>query len=435
MKKLALVSFGNEESYGLLYAGTELKKHGEIRFFDAEMSNCVPSILNYSPDYLCFSPMTTFFRKAKDIEQRVKHWIDVTSIFGGHHATNCGEDCGDITIVGSVHGFDLAMRGRVDNGPTLAKNLKIPARAEYFRDIPRMASRYRKVMLSVTGCPFRCTYCSSVHEKENLVHRDIDDIIEEAKFIKNTTHEIEWVDDDIFYGDQDWLIMFLRRWQDEIGLPMYVSTTSINALATRPEVLLLMRKSVNCIGLGVQAVRPESLKLLGRAWDSKEQIKKAYDYLTLFGFRVNLQGIVGLPVAEPVEDALDTVNFMREIGAGSIASVYPLQIYPNTAMQRYCLTQGWRLNKNCGGDTNSGLPAIDFGDKVNNQLRNICKLATMVIKFNISRDWLESMVDIDLGESSKKMSMVRYFECINDRLPDKAKDIYSGILSTMNVRY
>ena len=42
--RFALVSFGNEESYGLLFVGTELKRHGEIRFFDAEMAESVNAI-------------------------------------------------------------------------------------------------------------------------------------------------------------------------------------------------------------------------------------------------------------------------------------------------------------------------------------------------------------------------------------------------------
>ena len=60
----ALVSFGNEESYGLLFAGTEFKKHGKIKFFDAEMADPVDDIVKYHPDYVCFSPLTVFYPRA-----------------------------------------------------------------------------------------------------------------------------------------------------------------------------------------------------------------------------------------------------------------------------------------------------------------------------------------------------------------------------------
>jgi radical SAM superfamily enzyme YgiQ (UPF0313 family) len=442
--KFALVSFGNEESYGLLFAGTEFKKHGEIKFFDAELTDPHDAIVEYQPDYVCFSPLTVFYPQAKNLETRLKSRLNFISIYGGHHATNCGEQLGDITVIGTVHGMDIHRLGIQKTGPTRPENLILPAREECFRDIPRFKKRYRKVMLSVTGCPWTCTYCSSASPVTrklygkascHLKHRSIDDIISEAKLIKKFTHEVEWVDDDVFFGDPDWLKAFYRKWIDEIGIPMYVSTVSVSALKASPQLLKLMRRVVHVVGLGVQAIDPTSLKLLGRAWDNEKKIKEAYDYLVSFGFKVNLQCIIGLPVDDPVRDALKTIEGMKRIGAGSIASCYPLQIYPNTALEQYVKDRKYPLNPECNGDTNSGLSAIDFGNVVNNRIRNICKLATMVIKYNISNQWLEAMMDLDLSNASQPMSMVRYYECVKDRLPDQADKIFSDILKGMNIRY
>src|SRR3990167_4502500 len=209
MKRFALVSFGNEESYGLLFAASEFKRQGgDIHFFDSEMTDVVQPIVDYDPDYVAFSPLTPDFHKAKSIELRVKERTDVISIYGGHHATNCNENIGDITCIGGVYGLDISKRGMINNGPVKPWELVWPAREEYYRDIPRMKQRYRKVMLSVHGCPFACSYCSSSskqhterfgYSKENLMHRNIDDLITEGKFVKEySTYEIEWVDDDVF---------------------------------------------------------------------------------------------------------------------------------------------------------------------------------------------------------------------------------------------
>lgn len=448
MKKFALVNFGNEESYGLLFAGSEFKRQGfEIKFYDSEMSDVVPAIISDHPDYIGFSPLTPDFKKAKSIELRVKEQLtNLVSVYGGHHATNCNESIGDITCIGGVYDLDLNHRGVVNNGAVKPYHLIWPAREEYYRDIPRMKDRYRKVMLSVHGCPFACSYCSSSaiqHRKtfgpsrDNLTHRSIDDLIAEGKFVKeHNTFEIEWVDDDVFFGDQDWLIEFYTRWQEEVGLPMYVSSTSIQVLKARQDVLELMRNSVNCVGMGVQAARADSLKLLNRQWDNRDQLKRAYKRLTDMGFRVNLQGIVGLPVDDVVGDALDTIDCIRDIGPGCVASIYPLQIYPGTAMDTTVRLKGYKYLPTCTGDTSSALPAIDFGDETNNRLRNICKLATMMIMFNIDRRWLEAMMDMKLDEeTSKKMSEVRYFECINDRNPENSEEIFTDIFKTMKLKY
>ena len=434
--KLALVQFGNEESYGLLFAATELRKHGEIRFFDAEMSDPTESIVDYAPDYLCMSPMTIFLPDAKRIEAGVRERLPrLLSLYGGCHASNSREELGDITLSGAAYGIDLSQLGRIEGGPTNPANLKQPAREEYFRDIPRMKTRYRKLMMSALGCPFACAYCVSGSQKTpyDLLHRDMEEVFAEARFVKDCSYEIEWMDDDILAGDQDWLMKFYMRWPGEIDLPMYVSTSSVSVLKAPRKLLELMRGSVNCVGLGMQAVRPESLRLINRAWDSEEKVKAAYDRLISFGFAVNLQAIIGLPVNDPVGDALDTIEAMIRIGKGSIPSIYPLQIYPNTKMESICQEMGLKLNP-LAGDMATGLPGIDFGEKVNNRLRNLYKLSTMAVKYGIDRDWLESLMDIDLQVSSKSLSLRRYFECIKVRLPDKADHIFASILGGMNLR-
>ena len=69
--------------------------------------------------------------------------------------------------------------------------------------------------------------------------------------IKDCTHEIEWVDDDVFYGDRKWLSDFIDLWIQHIDLPMYVSTTSVSALMASDELLKKMRRIVRCVGMGV----------------------------------------------------------------------------------------------------------------------------------------------------------------------------------------
>jgi len=252
-----------------------------------------------------------------------------------------------------------------------------PARREYFRDIPRVAKRYRKFMLSMLGCPWNCSYCSSssghisrafghkAHRDYFLSRRPIADIIKEAKVVLDyKTHEIEWVDDDIFAGHNanEWLLEFAERWQREIYnkstfvepygedqeiknvVPIYVSTTSSLALKIDADVLKALRPFVNVIGMGIQSIRPDSLKLFNRSWDNEKQMKDAYYRLGVFGYHINLQAIVGLPVDDPVEDALETVMAMQRIGSGSICSIYPLQIYPGTKREKYCKENGFGFN-------------------------------------------------------------------------------------------
>lgn len=459
-KKIALVCFGNEESYGLLFVGGEFLLFGQdIRFFDAENDNVLADILAWRPDYLCLSPLTKYFPRSLALTSQIKSELpQVVAAFGGHHACAVQSivdvDGIDVVVVGPVRGsverILAGERGLIRTRLTHPDDMPMPARKEYFRDIPRMATRYRKFMLSMLGCPWNCSYCSSAsdhirdifgkaeHKHYFLSRRSIPAVIEEARQIMQLGHteEIEWVDDDIFSGAdiETWLPEFVAAWEKEIGVPMYVSSTSALSLKVSDNALATLKRIVNCIGIGVQAIRPESLKLLNRGWDNEERMKKAYDRLVSFGYAVNLQAIVGLPVADPVEDAIETVKGLQRIGAGSICSVYPLQIYPGTKMERFCLDNQLQLNDLSGGDTSTGIPSISFSPDETRKLKNICKLATFFVKYNVDEMWMRILLNVDFSdETSQAISMGKYYECVVDRLGDKGKTIFDDIRRGMKL--
>lgn len=453
MAKSALIAFGNEESYGLSFVGGELKEHGQdIRFFDGEGASVVDEVVKWKPDFLMYSPMTTFFPIAHSVNQQIRNQLDAVSIFGGHHAFSqpglilCDDI--DTIVVGPVRGSIPEIlngrRGLIRTIPTNPADMPKPARYEYYRDVPRMGKRYRKFVLSMLGCPWSCSYCSSSSKHIREVfgkidyyrnHRPVSDVISELKEIMQyETYEIDWVDDDFFAGNEEWLLEFARRF--DFDIPMYVSTTSVSVLNVSDRALRAFQRIVNVVGMGIQAIRPKSLKLFNRSWDNEEKMKAAYDRLTSFGYKVNLQAIIGLPVVDPVEDALDTIKGLQRIGPGSVCSVYPLMIYPGTAIKEYCKEKGFLLNEDCNGDTNSGICGIRFTPKILKQIRNLCKLATFIVKYNLDEKLVRALMNIDFDEkTSKELSMLRYRECVIDRLGDKGERIFNDILSSMKLKF
>lgn len=459
--KMALIAFGNEESYSLLFVGGELLRFDqEMRYFDAEMENVVAQVVEWHPDRILFSPLAAFFPQALKVCREIKKRLPaVQSVFGGHHAASLPPLSGfpeiDTFVIGPVRGSVEKIlsgeKGFIKTEPTNPGDLPMPARKQYYKDIPRMGKRYRKIMLSMLGCPWDCSYCGSssgrireifgadAQKRYFLSRRPLDAIIAEAKEIaRYDTAEIEWVDDDMLCGAdiETWIPEFVSVWKREIGIPIYISSTSHYILKASDDVLAALRKISNCVGLGIQSTRPESLRLFNRAWDNENKMKCAYDRLASFGYAVNLQCIVGLPVADPVEDAIDTIKGMQRIGAGSVASCYPLQIYPGTAIEKYCKENGFALNPDMSGDTNMGIPAINFPSNTVKRIRNICKLATLFIKYGIDEKWMRALIDIDFDdETSRNLSMLRYYECVTDRLKEKGGKIFKDIIAGMNIRY
>jgi radical SAM superfamily enzyme YgiQ (UPF0313 family) len=456
--KFALVTFGNEESYGLLFVGGELLRFGqEIKYFDGDEGEIASAVCEWHPDFVMFSPMTTFYNRALECSRLIKEVIPGTkSVFGGHHAMSCPgvliNDGIDAVVVGPVRGsVEWIMNGSVgvlQTPLTDPSDLPVPAREVYYHDIPRMASRYRKFILSTLGCPWSCSYCSSAcshmrkrfgskaHKRYYLARRPLEDVMEEA-FLATSypTKEIEWVDDDILaVGAEEYVPRLMKEMRHRIGLPMYVSTTSASVLAASHGLLKSMQGMVSAVGMGIQAAREDSLRLFNRRWDNEARMRDAYNLLEQYDFKVNLQAIVGLPVEDPVEDAMDTIKLLQRIGSGSICSVYPLQVYPGTDLERYCIESGYSYS--IYGDTNTGESGILFDPPTTRRLRNICKLATMFVKCNVDEYWMRALIECDFDdEASKHLSTVRYRDCVIDRLDDQGELIFDEIMNATKLRY
>ena len=104
------VAFGNEESYGLLVVGGALKNFDtQFRFYDAEMTNVIQQVVEWEPDFIFLSPLTTFFPPARHVTKEIKKRLpNVTSVFGGHHAMSCPDIVElpeiDVVVIGPVKG-------------------------------------------------------------------------------------------------------------------------------------------------------------------------------------------------------------------------------------------------------------------------------------------------------------------------------------------
>jgi len=111
-------------------------------------------------------------------------------------------------------------------------------------------------------------------------------------------------------------------------------------------------------------------------------------------------------------------------------------VYPGTEMEQYCKDHNIELNNECSGDTNNAVGSIKFSPDVTRKLRNICKLATLIVKYMVPEDWARALIEIDYDSStSEKLSMARYRECVVDRLGQTGERVFDEILATMKLRF
>ncbi|NQU58886.1 MAG: cobalamin B12-binding domain-containing protein [Rhodospirillales bacterium] len=458
--KFALIHIGNDEVYGLEYVAAEIAAQGHtFQWFDGETDSVTDDIAAGGFDFACFSPLTTFFPPAVTLARKLKkHMPSIRTVFGGAHITACQEhvntDGIDIAVAGPVYGtieqiLTAENKAVIKGEPVMPLNMT-PHRREYFDSIPRIGQRHRKTIMSHFGCVYACSYCATHNFRHEigpkkyrqfyLTRRPVDHVIEEARVLLDfDTKEVCLEDDDALEGGEAeaWMNEFVPRWNKEIGLPVYANVTPKTVTKVSDAHLRNFAKMVHFVTMGVQAARPSSLKLFNRQFQKEEQIKEAIDRLSEFGIGVKMELIIGLPVDDPVGDAIDSIKQAQRIGAGSFGAAFPLMLYPGTALHKWCQENNIPMNEECSFEWYAGVGSVKFEDpQVEKQIHNLSKLATFFIKYNIDERWMRALAAADLPEdASEQISKNNYYESLVARQGESAEDSFGKSLTYMNFRF
>ncbi|EKD41150.1 MAG: Radical SAM protein [uncultured bacterium] len=458
--KFALIHIGNDEVYGLEFVAAEIAASGhEFQWFDGEAADVIDSIIAYNANVVCFSPLTTFFPPSVILARKIKTRApQMRMVFGGAHITASADhiqtDGIDIAVTGPVYGtidqiLTLPDKSVIQGTPVMPDKMT-PRRREYFETIPRIGGRHRKTIMSHFGCVYACAYCATHNQRRvigpknyqqfYLTRRPIDHLIDEARILLEfKTKEVCLEDDDALEGfeAEAWMHEFVPRWNKEIGIPVYANVTPKTVTHVSDSHLKNFSELVHYVTMGVQAARPSSLKLFNRQFQKEEQIKEAYNRLKAFGIRVKMELIIGLPVEDPIGDAIDTIKCAQRIGAGDFGVAFPLMLYPGTALHKWCKDNNIPMNEECRFEWYSGVGSIKFEDpQIEKQIHNLSKLASMFIKYNIDERWMRALIKVDIPEeASKLMSQNCYLEALVARQGEAAKESFEEVLTNMNFRF
>jgi len=458
-KRFALIHIGTDEVYGLEYVAAELIRSDHIiQWYDGDQTESVEKVAEWEPDFVCFSPMTTFFPPALEFSRKLKTiYPSVRSVFGGHHVTAAPEAYDvegiDVIVMGPVYGSVndiVSSEGKVVlKGQPVAMHLMTPARREYFDAIPAIGNRHRKTIMSHFGCPYNCSYCSisrlrkeyswEVYRKHWLTRRPINDIIEEAKiFLEYPTKEVALEDDDMLYGKEidDWLPEFTTAWKREIGLPIFGNVTPKTVVKVSDKTLETMSELVSVVQMGVQADRRETLKMFNRQFQNEAQVKEAVDRLTSHGINVKLELIVGNPVEDPIGDALDTIKLAQRVGgAKGFVVAFPLMLYPGTALHAWCIENKVKMRDDCTYEWYGGVGSIWFDDDTQRKITNITKLASFFVKYGIDERWMRALIEMDLNDTAARtIGESIYYESLRFRMGERVDEEFDKILADTKFR-
>ncbi len=474
--KWCLVHIGNDIAYGLTFVASELlrMKHKIIWLDgdeDVEILN--KKIKDYAPDYVCFGPLSSEFLRAVVLVKEFKKVLpSIKSVFGGKHCLAIPKEIEkikeiDYLVWGPVYNtidkiIESPSKTLIKGKPTDPCNMQ-PAMREYYEQIPHMGKRYRKLIMSHFGCVYNCSFCctsltrkhygAKAYKEYWLARRPVENMIKEAKlFLEFDTKEVSLEDDDVLYGTHEgadgteWLSEFAKAWKKEIDLPMFANATPQTVVKATDEALSTLAQLAKHVQLGVQTTGGNSARLFNRHFQDETQVIEACKILTDYDIRIKLEIIIGLPnidglVPDPVTDAIKTVQMCqrisREVPQGSTwTSCFPLMLYPGTSLWEKVMKAKVSLSEACEFEWHKGEGSVKFDPLTMKRIKNMSKMATMFIKYDMSERWMRALIDVNLdGSSSRQLSECQYLEGVMHRMGDKMDKKFDEILAGMHFKY
>lgn len=424
------------EKLGIMYLLAALKNrghHADIVKIDEE--DIHHKILDFRPDFVAFSVTTGEHITALKIAKEIKERYQIQNIFGGPHCTFFPEFCKTVDIDFMVAGQgERAIVDIVESrskpgfvmgelAPDITK-LPFPDR-EIFYQYDEFCNNPMKNIITSRACPYKCSYCFNHsylsltkmedQSKKWFLRRSVDDVISEINDIRNKypLEKLLFIDDN-FISDRNWVDEFVEKYTQHVNLPWMCSmrvNTLDEDLAER-----LKNSGLVMVNYALESADPEvQQKLLNRGNINNGDIIRAISMFNRYGVRARMQNMIGLPLLNPLEDALNTLQFnMNHRVTDFWCSIF--QTYPRTALGKYCVDHDFITEEELGYSANSFFDESRLNINNKKEIYALQKLWYFVIKGKIPLDLVQILIRGDFTPSIGSELQELRFSCSRKEL-------------------
>ena len=312
----------SHEPLGLMYCSAALLRAGH------ETKACMQSmtldtVRSWGPDFVAFQVLTGDQDRWGSVAAAVKERFPVKTIFGGPHFlffSKANQDEADYVIRGDgEEAIVNCVEGRTWSDLKAIENMDSKAHPDrgllYTDTFPGIKNNVIRNFICNMSCPYKCEYCFNSNEnwqkmmrgRERLRYHSPEWIIEdiERTFMEHGGKLVSF-QDDIFGIDLDWLEKLSRLYQ-KIKLPFFAQLRP--HLITEDRVKLIKEMGVHIVSFAIESGNEKTRKEILDRHESNELIEKGCELLHRYGIKFRMQNLLGLPVDEPLEDALETLRF------------------------------------------------------------------------------------------------------------------------------
>lgn len=405
------------DKLGPMYLASVMREAGHtVNLVQDDLEPAADFMRAHPTDAVLFSVMSPDAKWSADKCAELKGEFDFISVSGGPHPTFFPSDAAehfDRVIVGPGEKVicDVLDGTRFAVGPIPAVNsLPMPARDIQYR-YPEFGGARMKRFIAGRYCLYSCTYCFNhqykklyPHDKLALTQRtEPERMLDEVEEVRREWGlELAYFNDDDIASDPAWLADFCARTR-RAGIAW---CGSIRASSVGYGSLKLMRDSgCTFLNIALESAREETQKFLRRGRTSNKQVLDACRWAEELGIKVRLQNMIGLPVADPLGDALDTLAFNQEAHVtDSWAAIF--QPYTGTDLWHHCVEHGLLEAGGTGGNFFDGTPlAIPDRERIN----RLYHWWPHAVKHNLPVELVRILLDLPIpAEIADRLRDYRY---------------------------
>jgi radical SAM superfamily enzyme YgiQ (UPF0313 family) len=356
-----------------------IKDHDFTEFFEL--------VKDYKPDMVGFNVYTgNHIQLFKAFQQLKRDNPSTVTIIGGPHASyfpaEAAKSCDYVVMSEGFGPLRRILRGEADPGVLLSRKTETfphPDRQTLYDDYPEHRDSAIKSIISMTGCPYSCTYCynsSTMNDIKDGVGpeladklgtamsmsgrlfphnvRSIESVLKEGREVADRWGaQVIYFQDDVFGMDEKpngFLENMGKQWRQTVGIP-YHAQMRWEMTKSKKRLGLIRESGGFGLTLAIEAADAAIRKEVLNRGMHDDIVSEGMKSVIAHGFKIRTEQISGLPYgatqeASPINLEADlglvqlNVDLRATAGGPTMAWASTLAPYKGTKLYAYCDRHG-----------------------------------------------------------------------------------------------